>query len=136
MSFNLEVGMTGRVDQIVTDDHTAAKFGSGNVLVYATPMMIGLMENAALKAVDSYLPEGHATVGIDLNVKHLAATPVGMNVYATAKLTKVEGEKLSFEIEAFDDEEKIGEGIHDRFIIKLDKFLIATEKKKNRQNIR
>lgn len=136
MSYELEIGMTGRVDQVVTDDKTAAKFGSGNVLVYATPMMVGLMENAALKAVDPHLPKGYATVGIDLNVRHLAATPVGMGVYATAKLTKIEGKKLSFTIEAFDDEEKIGEGSHDRYIINLEKFLSATDEKKIRQNNR
>lgn len=132
MAFNLEVGMKARVDQLVTEDHTAAKFGSGEVMVYATPMMIGLMENASLKAVDPHLPEGHATVGIQLDVRHLAATPVGMEVYAVAELTKVEGKKLTFKIEAFDGEEKIGEGVHERYIIALEPFLDATNKKKER----
>lgn len=132
VSYNLEVGMSARVDQEVTIDQTASKFGSGDVLVYATPVMIGLMEHASLKAVDCHLPEGLATVGIHLDVKHLAATPVGMNVYATAELTKVEGKKLSFKIEAFDEEDKIGEGTHERYIITLEPFLKAAESKKER----
>jgi len=132
MSFNLEVGMTGRVDLVVEDKHSAANFGSGNVDVFATPMMVGLMENAAHATVDKHLPEGHATVGIQLEIRHLAATPIGMNVYAIAELVKQEGKKLTFKIEAFDDEEKIGSGTHERYIIQLDPFIEATENKKNR----
>ena len=132
MTFNLEVGMTGRVDLKVEDKHSAANFGSGNVDVFSTPMMVGLMENAAHATVDPKLPEGHATVGIHLDVKHMAATPIGMNVYAVAELIKVEGKKLTFTIEAFDDEEKIGEGTHQRYIIALDSLLEATAKKKER----
>lgn len=128
----LKEGMTGRVDLKVEDHHSAANFGSGNVHVYATPMMVGLMENAALEAVDKHLPEGFATVGIQLDVRHLAATPIGMNVYAVAELTEINGKKLSFKIEAFDEEEKIGEGTHQRYIIELDPFLKATANKKAR----
>lgn len=133
MSYNLEVGMNSRVDQVVTVNETASKFGSGDVMVYATPVMIGLMENASLKAVDTHLPEGYATVGIHLDVKHLAATPIGMNVYATAELIKIEGKKLTFNIQAFDEEDKIGEGTHERYIISLEPFLKAAEAKKNRK---
>lgn len=129
MEFNLKVGLKATVEQRVEEKDTAASFGSGMVLVYATPMMVGLMENASLKAVDPYLPEGFATVGTHLNVKHLAATPVGMQVRAEAELIEVEGKKLKFKIEAFDEKEKIGEGDHSRYIIQVDKFIQAADAK-------
>ena len=96
----------------------------------ATPMMVGLMENASLSAVDGFLSEGYATVGTHLDVRHLAATPVGMKVYAQAELLEVDGKALTFKVEAFDEVEKIGEGIHRRYIISLEKFLERTSKKK------
>ncbi|SES70191.1 thioesterase family protein [Anaerobranca gottschalkii] len=123
MEFNLTVGMNAKVEKVVGEVDTAQAFGSGGVKVFATPLMIGLMENAALKAVDPHLPEGFATVGTHLDVKHLAATPVGMTVWAVAELLEIEGKRLLFKVEAFDQLEKIGEGIHERYIIKLDKFL-------------
>lgn len=119
----LKVGLKARVEKIVTEDDTAIKFGSGEVRVFATPMMIGLMENAALKAVDCQLPQGHATVGTHLDVKHLAATPVGMSVYAEAELIEIKGKKLVFNVVAYDAMDKIGEGQHTRYIIELDPFI-------------
>ncbi len=130
MDFGLKVGMKGRVDIVVKDEDTAVAFGSGGVEVYATPMMVGLMENASLSAVDGFLSEGYATVGTHLDVRHLAATPVGMKVYAQAELLEVDGKALTFKVEAFDEVEKIGEGIHRRYIISLEKFLERTSKKK------
>ena len=126
MSFDLKTGMTGQVEKVVGEADTAVKFGSGGVRVLATPMMIALMENAALNAVDSHLGEGFATVGLSLNVKHMAATPVGMKVSAKAELFCIEGKKLTFRIEAYDEQEKIGEGTHERYIIQLSKFLERT----------
>lgn len=123
MEYNLQPGMTAEKSEQVTDNNTAIKYGSGGVAVYATPAMIGLMEGTCLAAVDPHLPEGMATVGTQLEVKHLAATPVGMTVKATATLTAVVGKKLTFTMEAFDDKEKIGEGTHQRYIIDLAKFL-------------
>lgn len=123
MEFNLQPGMTAEKNEQVTDNNTAIKYGSGGVAVYATPAMIGLMEGTCLAAVDPHLPAGMATVGTQLEVKHLAATPVGMTVRATATLTAVSGKKLTFTMEAFDDKEKIGEGTHQRYIIDLAKFL-------------
>lgn len=123
MEFNLQVGMIAEKNEQVTENNTAIKYGSGGVAVYATPAMVGLMEGACLAAVDPHLPEGMGTVGIDLNIKHLAATPVGMNVRATAKLIAISGKKLFFTVEAFDDKEKIGEGTHDRYIIDVQKFI-------------
>ncbi len=131
MEFNLKTGMTATVEKIVEDKDTALSFGSGGVKVFATPMMIGIMENAALKAVDHALPQGFATVGSSLDVKHLAATPVGMKVKATAELLEISGKKLTFKLEAYDEVEKIGEGIHERYIIDLNKFLQKTSSKGN-----
>lgn len=129
MDFNLKEGMTSQVELIVEDSHTAVAYGSGEVKVFATPMMVAIMENASLKAVDPKLPEDFATVGLTLNVSHIAATPVGMKVSAKAELIKIEGKKLTFKVEAFDEVEKIGEGIHERYIIQLSKFLDRTSKK-------
>ncbi|EOD01134.1 thioesterase family protein [Caldisalinibacter kiritimatiensis] len=122
MEFNLKEGMEATVEKTVTKDDTAAKFGSGDIDVYATPMMVGLMENAALNAVDKELPDGYATVGIHVDIKHLAATPVGMKVTAKAKLEKIDGKKLYFKVEAHDEKKKIGEGNHTRYIINKEKF--------------
>ncbi len=129
MEFKLKMGMTGEIEKVVTEKDTAASFGSGSVLVLATPMMIGLMENAALKAVDTDLPDDYATVGIHLDVKHLAATPVGMKATAKAELIEIEGKKLKFKIEAYDEKDKIGEGYHSRYIINVPKFIDASKNK-------
>ena len=129
MEFNISVGMKAEIELMVEQEHTAMAFGSGGVKVFAKPMMIGLMEKAALTAVDAHLGEGFATVGTVVNAKHLAATPVGMKVKATAELTAVEGKKLTFKIEAYDEKEMIGEGIHERYIIELTKFIKRTEEK-------
>lgn len=129
MEFELKLGMKGTVEEVVIEETTAKSFGSGGVLVYATPRMISIMENAALKAVDSNVPEGYATVGIHLDVKHLAATPIGMNVRAEAELIEIKGKKLKFKVEAFDEKDKIGEGIHSRYIINVDDFVKGTEEK-------
>lgn len=129
MEFSLKAGMSARVEVTVSDEDTAVRFGSGEVSVLATPMMIALMEKAALSAVDPHLPAGYATVGTTVTVSHMAATPVGMQVYATAELIEVSGKKLKFKIEAFDEKEKIGEGIHGRYIIQTQKFLESTRNK-------
>jgi predicted thioesterase len=130
MEFNLKEGMIGEIEKVVTEEDTAAEFGSGQVLVFATPMMIGIMENAALKAVDSYLPDDYATVGIHLDVKHMAATPVGMKVRAKAELIEIKGKKLKFKVEAYDEMEKIGEGYHSRYIVNVPDFIEASKTKK------
>lgn len=121
--FDLSVGL--RYEVIITVEHkdTAAVFGSGSIEVLATPMMIALMENAALKAVQEKLPVGYTTVGTHVDVAHLAATPMGMEAKAVAELIEVEGKKLRFRVEAYDAKDKIGEGYHDRFIVEIDKFM-------------
>jgi len=128
-NFNLNVGLTGQAVTTVTEDNTAVKFGSGSVKVFATPAMIGLMEAAAINAVDKLLPEGLATVGTHLDVKHISATPLNMIVMAKAELIEMDGKKLKFKVEAFDELEKIGEGIHLRYIINLNDFLDRTNNK-------
>lgn len=132
MEFNLKEGMLGHVETIVSEKNTAMAFASGGVEVFATPMMIGMMEKASLSAVDSFLPEGYATVGTQVNVSHISATPLGMKVWAKAELIKFKGKALTFKVEAFDEVEKIGEGTHDRFIISLEKFIEKTNGKLNR----
>ena len=129
MDYNLSVVLNATVLKEVSMSDTAQAFGSGEVKVFATPMMIGLMENAALKAVDHLLPEGYATVGTHIDVKHLAATPVGMTVTAEAQLIGIEGKKLTFSITAKDELELIGEGTHQRVIIPFEKFVKAAEGK-------
>jgi predicted thioesterase len=129
LGFDLKIGMKAQSEKVVGEADTAVRFGSGGVRVFATPMMVGLMENAALNAVDPHLEEGYATVGLSLNVKHIAATPVGMKVTAKAELLSIEGKKLIFRVEAFDETEKVGEGTHERYIIELSRFLEKVNKK-------
>jgi len=118
----LAPGLRGEARLVVTEEDTAQHLGSGNVAVLATPRMIALMENASVKAVDHLLPSGQATVGSEIRVRHLAATPQEMEVTVRSELVEVEGRRLTFKVEAFDEREKIGEGTHIRFIIDLDRF--------------
>ena len=125
-------GLVGECETKVEVENTARHLGSGNVSVLATPEMIRLMEGAAVRAVDHLLPEGYRTVGIHADVRHLAATPVGMTVRARAELLEVDGRKLTLRVEAFDEVEKVGEGIHQRVIIDLAKFKERVEAKQTR----
>ncbi|MDU2064950.1 MAG: thioesterase family protein [Sporomusaceae bacterium] len=131
MEYNLSLGLSNEKQEKVTTDNTAIRYGSGGAAVYATPAMIGLMEATALSIVDPRLPAGLATVGIQLNVRHLAATPIGMTVRCTAKLTEIKGKRLIFSVEAFDEKEKVGEGTHERYIIELESFLKKSQSKLN-----
>ncbi len=119
----LKIGMIGKTEVSVDNSNTAKAMGSGNLEVFATPAMIALMEKAATLAVAECLPEGSSTVGTMINVKHIAATPVGMNVAARATLNQIDGKRLVFTVEAFDGKDKIGEGQHERFIINVEKFM-------------
>ncbi|WP_186564373.1 thioesterase family protein [Lawsonibacter celer] len=124
------IGMKGRAETQVVPENTAAAVGSGLVPVFATPYMIALMENAAVNAVQSALDPGQGTVGTRLDVTHDAATPVGIKVWAEAEVTAVEGKKLTFSVQAFDEAGPIGGGTHERFIIAVDRFLVKAEAKK------
>lgn len=123
MDFNLKTGLSYTAKQTVEFKDTASQYGSGLVEVFATPAMIALMENAALKTVLPYLGEEFNTVGFEVNVKHLKPTPVGMNVECTATLIEIDGKKLIFNVIANDEEGKIGEGTHTRYIIDSKKFM-------------
>ena len=125
----LEIGLTKDVTLTVQNIHTAKSFGSGSVDVLSTPQLIALMENAAMEAVSQHLEEGFATVGTKISVEHISATPLGMNVTAKASLVNIENRKLSFEISAFDEAEKIAFGTHERFIIHEEKFVNKTNSK-------
>ncbi|CCO08640.1 thioesterase family protein [Desulforamulus hydrothermalis] len=128
----LTVGMCHETSTTVTENQTAIAYGSGGVRVFATPAMIGLMEKAALELADQCLPAGQTTVGTLVNVKHTAATPVGMRVVARATLTEIDGKRLVFRVEATDETGPVGEGTHERFIINLEKFLQKVESKLSR----
>lgn len=118
----IEVGIMNRKEETVTRENSAAAVGSGLLEVYATPSMIALMEGCCHESVEAELEEGCGTVGISLNVKHMAATPVGMKVSCESELIKVDGRILTFTLKAFDEKEQIGEGIHERCIIYNEKF--------------
>ena len=128
----LRVGLTGRKELTVEERHTASHLGSGGVPVYATPMMVLAMEEAALSAVDPLLDDGRATVGVSLDVRHLAATPLGMRVTASAELMRIDGRMLTFRVEARDEAELIGEGTHVRAVVDLERFKDKLAKKARR----
>ena len=118
----LEIGLKGSSCFFVTLNDTAKALGSGGLDVLSTPKLIALMENAALLSVRPYLEEGSDTVGTLLNVKHLAATPVGMTVRAEAELIEIDRRRLVFSVKAWDEVELVGEGTHERFIVDMEKF--------------
>lgn len=120
---SIHPGLVGEQTTVVTQTLTARHLGSGGIDVYATPAMIALMEGAAIAAIDHLLPEGQASVGIALNVRHLAATPLGHTVRARAEVTGVEGRQVTFTVQAWDENELIGEGTHTRFVIDIARFL-------------
>lgn len=120
----IEVGLIGEVEEVVTERLTAEALGNTGVKVYATPFVVCLMENAAQAAIVPHLSPGAGTVGTTVEMKHLAATPVGMKVRAKATLIETDGKRCLFQVDVFDEVEKIAEGRHERFIVpNLEKFL-------------
>ena len=119
----ITIGMKGSAETTVERQDTALEVGSGDLLVYATPCMVALMEGAACEAIAAALPEDKTSVGTLLNISHIAATPVGMDVRAEAEVTEVDGNTITFQITAFDETGKIGEGTHKRVIITSQRFL-------------
>ena len=119
----ITVGMKGEVSTLVEREDTAKEVGSGSLLVYATPCMVALMEGAACEAIDEAMDETKTTVGTELNIQHISATPVGLEVRAEAVVTAVEGKVITFEIHAFDEAGEIGRGTHKRVIVPTQKFL-------------
>lgn len=126
----LKAGIAGKQSVMVTEEMTAKKLGSGELPVLATPKMIALMENTAYQSVAPYLEEGQGTVGTHISVKHLAATPVGMEVNIETELKEVDRKRLVFMVKAYDAAGCIGEGEHERFIIDNQRFLKKAEEKK------
>ena len=122
----ITVGMQGEAATLVEREDTALEVGSGSLLVYATPCMVALMEGAACEAIAPALEEGKTSVGIELSISHIAATPVGMEVRAEAHVTSVEKNIITFEVTAYDEQGKIGEGVHKRAVVSAQKFLEKT----------
>ena len=118
----LRPGMRGEASLTVGEEHTAPRVGSGAIHVLATPVMINLIEAAALAAVEHLLPEGYQSLGTVLNVRHIAATPVGMRLRATAEVLGVEGRTIRFRVEARDEKELVGDGTHERVVVNVAKF--------------
>jgi len=118
----IKLGHHGTAELVVGEEHTAPRVGSGRVRVLATPVMTNLFEAAALAAIEHLLPAGHQSLGTRLDIRHIAATPVGMRVKATAVVTKVEARTVTFSVEAHDEKELIGDGAHERVVVNVAKF--------------
>ena len=119
----IAIGMTGSVSAVVEREDTAYEVGSGSLLVYATPCMVALMEGAACEAIAPALKEEKTSVGTELNILHISATPVGLEVRAEAEVTEVDGNTITFRVTAYDEAGKIGEGTHKRVVITSQRFL-------------
>ena len=119
----ITVGMKAEVSSFVEREDTAKEVGSGSLLVYATPCMAALMEGAACEAIEEALDDTKTTVGTELNIQHISATPVGLEVRAEAEVIAVEGKVITFEVKAFDEAGEIGKGTHKRVIVNTQKFL-------------
>jgi predicted thioesterase len=119
---SIQPGASGSAQILVGEEHTAPRVGSGKVHVLATPVMINLIEAAALAAIEHLLPAGHQSLGTRLDVRHIAATPVGMKVFAKAVVESVDGRTVTFRVEARDEKELIGDGTHERVVVNVAKF--------------
>lgn len=122
----ITVGMKGKTETLAEREDTALEVGSGSLLVYATPCMAALMEAAACEAIADGLSENEATVGTELNIQHLSATPVGLEVRAEAEVTAVDGKVICFELRAYDEAGEIGKGTHKRVVVNPQRFLEKT----------
>ena len=126
----LTVGIKGNAEVVVTEENTAKKVGSGFLDVFATPMMAALMEKTAAESVQNELGDGEGTVGTSLNIRHLAATPIGMTVKCESELIEIDRRRLVFSLKVTDGVDVIGDGTHERFIINDEKFMAKVESKK------
>lgn len=126
---NLKVGLKNSAEKIVGEDDTALKVGSGSLKVLATPILTALMEKSATDLLEKILPEEFTSVGISLNIQHVAPTPVGLKIFAQAEIVELDGRKIIFKVSANDEVEEIGRGIHERFIVDRKKFFAKAEKK-------
>ena len=126
---NVKPGLFGTAELVVGEEHTAPRVGSGRVAALATPVMINLIEAASLKAVEHLLPAGYQSLGTRLDVKHYAATPVGMKIKATAEVVRVEGREIYFVVRAEDEKEPIGDGTHERVAVNVERFAKRVQRK-------
>ncbi len=129
---SLKLGLTGSADLVVGPEHTAPRVGSGRIAVLATPVMINVVEAAALACVEHLLPEGYQSLGTHLDISHVAATPVGMRIVASAELTGIEGRTLLFRVAVRDEAEPIGEGTHSRVVVNVARFVDRVSRKNAR----
>ena len=125
----LPAGLSGTAELVVGDEHTAPRVGSGMVHVLATPVMINLIEAAALDAIEGRLPAGYQSLGTVLNVRHIAATPVGMRARARVEVVKVEGRTVHFKVEVHDEKDLVGDGTHERVVVNVGKFAERVKRK-------
>jgi len=125
----VEIGIKGHQETTVTVANVATNVGSGKVQVFATPMMIALMEKAAALSIEPALSEGQSSVGTHVDVSHCAATPMGMKVWADTEVIAIDRRKVTFSVKAYDERGLIGEGLHERFIIDIDKFIAKATSK-------
>ncbi len=125
----LKVGMKGSSGLLVGEEHTAPRVGSGRVHVLATPVMINVIEAAALAAIEHLLPAGHQSLGTRLDIRHFAATPVGMRVRAEVEVVKVEGRTVTFRVSVSDEKEPIGDGTHERMVVNVARFDVRVQDK-------
>jgi len=126
---NLKPGLKGVSQLLVAEEHTAPRVGSGRVHVLATPVMINVIEAAALAAIEHLLPEGYQSLGTRLDIRHFAATPVGMRVRAEVEVEKVEGRTVSFRVSVTDEKEPIGDGTHERMVVNVSRFDVRVQDK-------
>lgn len=129
MDFTLNIGVSRRATLIVTDKDSAKAVGSGDMPVLATPSMVALMEQAACLLAADGLPTGFSTVGTKLNIEHVAATPIGLEVYAEATLTAIDRRRLVYDVAAYDTGGLIGKGSHERFIVEVEGFMAKANSK-------
>ena len=125
----VEIGIKGRQEEIVTEDLTASHIGSGSVRVFATPMMIALVERTSRMGVMPYLEDGQETVGTKVDVTHVSSTPVGLKVWCESEVVDIDRRRIVFKVAAYDEKGLIGEGTHERFVIDVAKFRAKTEEK-------
>ncbi len=124
------MGLVGEVVRRVDAPMLASAIGSGSIDVLSTPWLVALLESAACEAVASRLPQGQTTVGVRVDVRHLAATPTGVDVRARAELVEVDGRRLVFRVEAFDPQDKIGEGEHERAVVDPERLVARANAKR------
>ncbi len=127
---SIEIGLKGWAETVVSDANTAAAMGSGLVPVFATPAMVALMEQAAASSLTPYLEDGQGSVGVHLDISHESATPPGLKVWAESEVTAVDGKQITFAVRAYDEAGLIGQGVHKRVCITVDRFLSKAEQKK------